>query len=192
MRSKDDVRRAIWERMERENIAAFPRPCYGRIPNFVGSDVAARRLLELEEFRQARCVFCAPDHALRAARDLVLAQGKVLAAALPHMRGFVELRGKAKTSIRGLARYGKPLRTPVDLVVQGSVAVDLQGHRLGKGTGYGDQEIAYLRKRGLLRPEAKVVTIVHEVQIVPDLSALMEEHDIPVNYILTPERIIAL
>ena len=128
-------------------------------------------------------------------RGLVLREGKVLAAALPHAPrrgtgGFVELHGPADTSIRGLKRYGRPLRTPVDLIVQGSVAVDRQGNRLGKGTGYGDREIAYLRERGLLKDGAKIVTLVHDAQVVDDLSAVMEPHDVRVDYVLTPTRCI--
>ena len=187
---KESVRQAVWDRLERENIADWPRPCHGRIPNFVGSGAAAQRLLELEPFRRARCVFCAPDYALKAARDLVLVQGKVLAAALPGMTRFVELRGRVNTSIRGLARHGRSLRTPVDLIVQGSVAVDRHGHRLGKGKGYGDREIAWLQERGLAEPDVPIVTLVHDAQIVDDLAPLMDEHDVPVDYILTPSACI--
>jgi 5-formyltetrahydrofolate cyclo-ligase len=192
MTTKAQIRKMIWDKLEREDIAAFPRPCYGRIPNFVGNERATRRLLELEDFRKANCVFCAPDHALRAARDLVLAQGKVLAAATPHMKSFVELRGRVNTSIRGLIKHGRPLRTKVDLIVQGSVAVDLKGNRLGKGKGYGDKEIAYLKEKGLAEPDVKVVTIIHDAQIVEDLSSLMTEEDVPVDYILTPTRCISV
>ena len=193
--TKDEIRRRIWDKLERENIADFPRPCYGRIPNFKGSKQTALWLLKLPEFKEARCVFCPPDYVLKTVRDLVLREGKVLAAALPHApkrgaSGFVELHGPADTSIRGLKRYGRPLRTPVDLVVQGSVAVDWQGNRLGKGTGYGDQEIAYLRERGLLREGAKIITLVHDVQVVDDLSAVVEPHDVRVDYVLTPTRCI--
>jgi 5-formyltetrahydrofolate cyclo-ligase len=195
MITKDDIRQRIWERLERENIAAFPRPCFGRIPNFVGNDVATMHLLELPEFRAARCVFSAPDHALKMARDLVLERGKVLAVATPHMRSFLEIHPRGKpisTTIKGLFKHGVPLVTPVDLIIQGSVAVDRQGNRLGKGKGYGDKEIAYLKERGLARPGIKVVTIVHEAQVVDDLSRLVDENDVLVDYILTPDGVISV
>lgn len=32
----------------------FPRPAFGRIPNFKGSAEAAAKLLELEEFKSAK------------------------------------------------------------------------------------------------------------------------------------------
>lgn len=35
--------------MEEMNIARFPRPVYGRIPNFVNSEVAARNLIDQKE-----------------------------------------------------------------------------------------------------------------------------------------------
>jgi len=196
MTTKEDIRQRIWERLEREDIADFPRPCFGRIPNFAGNDAATMHLLELPEFRVARCVFSAPDHALNRARDLILERGKVLAVATPHMRSFLEIhpkRDKAiSTAIKGLFKHGTPLVTPVDLIIQGSVAVDRRGNRLGKGKGYGDKEIAYLRERGLAKPDIKVVTIIHEAQVVDDLSALVDENDVPVDYILTPGGVISV
>jgi 5-formyltetrahydrofolate cyclo-ligase len=35
------IRKPVWDKMEKENIAAFPRPVHHRIPNFVGADKAA-------------------------------------------------------------------------------------------------------------------------------------------------------
>ena len=196
MTTKEDIRQRIWERLERENIADFPRSCFGRIPNFAGNDAATMHLLELPEFRAARCVFSAPDHALKRARDLVLERGKVLAVATPHMHSFLEIHPKKdkpiSTTIKGLFKHGVPLVTPVDLIIQGSVAVDRRGNRLGKGKGYGDKEIAYLRERGLARPNVKIVTIVHGAQIVDDLSALVDENDVPVDYILTPGGVMSV
>ncbi len=152
-------------------------------------------LLEVPEFRTAHCVFSAPDYALKRARDLVLEKGKVLAVATPHMRSFLEIHSRDKpiyTTIKGLFKHGVPLVTPVDLIVQGSVAVDRWGNRLGKGKGYGDREIAYLKEWGLTNPDIRVVTIVHEAQIVDDLCALVDENDVPVDYILTPGRVISV
>jgi 5-formyltetrahydrofolate cyclo-ligase len=195
MTTKDDIRQRIWERLESEGIATFPRPCFGRIPNFVGNEAATVRLLELPEFRAAHCIFSAPDYALKRARDLVLERGKVLAVATPHMRSFLEIHPSDKpisTTIKGLFKHGVPLATPVDLIVQGSVAVDSRGNRLGKGKGYGDKEIAYLKERGLAKPNVKIVTIIHEVQVVDDLSALVDDNDVPVDYILTPGGVISV
>ncbi len=190
---KEEIRQSVWRYLENEGIADFPRPCFGRIPNFIGSDRATERLLTLEEFKRARCVFSAPDYVLKRARDLVLSLGKTLALATPHMKVFLEIgpsQPRAPATIRNMARLGIPLKTPVELVLQGSVAVDKHGNRLGKGKGYGDKEIAWLKKHGLLAPNTPVVTIVHSSQIVEDLSALMGQGDVPVDYVLTEKEVI--
>ena len=47
------------------------------------------------------------------------------------------------STIHGAFKYGrsvKPNETKIDLFVAGSVAVAPDGGRLGKGTGYSDQE----------------------------------------------------
>ena len=45
------IRKAIWDYMEENGIANFPRPVHHRIPNFLGSDDAADRLASLPEFK---------------------------------------------------------------------------------------------------------------------------------------------
>ncbi len=74
-----------------------------------------------------------------------------------------------------------------DLIVEGSVAVDLQGHRLGKGGGYGDLEIKTLKNKFGCIP---VITTVHDMQIVEAVP--FEENDEKVSIIVTPTKIIRL
>ena len=31
-KSKQDLRQAVWDFMEENNLVTFPRPCYGKIP----------------------------------------------------------------------------------------------------------------------------------------------------------------
>ncbi|UCE19431.1 MAG: 5-formyltetrahydrofolate cyclo-ligase [Gemmatimonadota bacterium] len=192
--TKDDIRKRIWTYLEDKNLVTFPRPCHGRIPNFTGSDEAGERIRSVPEFKEARCIFCAPDRVLKRIREIVLEEGKILAVALPHMTGFLQIVERERigqaTSIKGFRRFGKVLETKIDLFVQGSVAVDLKGNRLGKGKGYGDQEWEHLRKRRLIGGNEKTLTVVHEKQILDDFSELMERWDKRIDYILTPERVI--
>ncbi|MEO0091273.1 MAG: 5-formyltetrahydrofolate cyclo-ligase [candidate division WOR-3 bacterium] len=194
--TKDEIRFRIWDYMEKNNLITFPKPCYGRIPNFVGAEKACAQLLKIPEFEIAQCIFTAPDAVLSAARRLILAKGKILLVALPHITDYKEIKGKELASkaitIQGFKRYGETPQTPAELFIQGSVAVDLQGNRLGKGKGYGDREYEELLSRKLLKPDAKVITIVHECQIVPDFSKLVTEKDIKVDYILTPQKVIKI
>ncbi len=193
-RTKQAVRDFVWGRLEEAGAGRFPFPLQGRIPNFAGSREAASRLKELRAFQQARVVFCAPDYAVKAARDLVLAEGKTLAFAMPHMTAFLEMRGASRpTTIRAMGRAGTPLKSPIDLKVSGCVAVDLKGNRIGKGSGYGDQEVEKLRAWGLLPPGPfPFVALCHPLQLFDDLSHLADPHDVPVTAVTTPEGIISL
>jgi 5-formyltetrahydrofolate cyclo-ligase len=193
-RTKQAVRDFVWGRLEDAGAGRFPYPLQGRIPNFAGSREAASHLKQLRAFQKARVVFCAPDYAVKAARDLVLAEGKRLAFAMPHMTAFLQMEGAGRpTSIREMGRAGKPLTSPVDFKVSGCVALDLNGNRIGKGSGYGDQEVATLRDWGLLPKESfPFAALCHPLQLFDDLSHLADPHDVPVTAICTPEGVIAV
>ncbi|MCD6156995.1 MAG: 5-formyltetrahydrofolate cyclo-ligase, partial [Euryarchaeota archaeon] len=53
---KQSLREKIWNLMEERDIALFPRPVHGRIPNFKGADRAAMRLFLLDIWRSAKVV----------------------------------------------------------------------------------------------------------------------------------------
>jgi 5-formyltetrahydrofolate cyclo-ligase len=110
------------------------------------------------------------------------------------MKAFLEMRGRGlETSIRAMGRRGRPLKSPIDLKVSGCVAVDLKGNRIGKGTGYGDQEVARLRDWGLLPAGSfPYVTICHGLQLFDDLSHLADPHDVAASAIATPEGLILI
>ena len=96
-------------------------------------------------------------------------------------------------SIGGAAKLGVPV-TPdelgrIDLVVAGSVAVNARGGRVGKGGGYSDLEWALARELGLVSERTPVLSSVHELQVVSD-AIPMTAHDVPVDLIVTPERVI--
>lgn len=183
--TKDELRQKVWDYMERHNLI-----------NFVGAKIAGQKIKELKEFQRAKAVFTAPDSSLMEVRRQTLFAGKSLLVALPHLAGYRELKGselaKQGITISGFWRYGKEPKTPVDLFVQGSVAVELKGNRLGKGKGYGDKEYFELKAKGLLTANCKVVTVVHDCQILADFSSLINENDVRVDYILTPTQIIVV
>ncbi|MBS7628169.1 5-formyltetrahydrofolate cyclo-ligase [Candidatus Bathyarchaeota archaeon] len=191
----------MWRLLEEEGVAKFPKPPYGRIPNFLGAEKAARRILEMEEFIEARVVKVNPASPQMEVRRGVLEAGKVLVMPSPRLReGFLVLKperipralfGKAAT-ISGAFHLG--IRADledlpsVDFMVCGSVAVTLKGERIGKGGGYSELEYAILRELDLIGDETPIATSVHELQIVEDVP--VEEHDFSVDYIATPERTI--
>jgi 5-formyltetrahydrofolate cyclo-ligase len=115
--------------------------------------------------------------------------------ALPRMKGFVEIEKpkdiREAATIKGFTKYGRPLSSrKIDLFIQGAVAVDRAGNRLGKGTGFGDKEWEHFKKRGLLNKECKVVCIVHSIQVIEDITKVMETHDKEADYIITEKDMI--
>ena len=198
---KAKLREEVWRRMERYEIATAPRPCYGKIPSFLGSRVAAMKLVRRSFFREAEVIYSTPDLPQRHVREAALQAGKTLIMATPFFRGgFLVVDGtnvpkrrwSYAATLRGAAIYGRRVRLPeglkIDVFLVGSVAVDEKGGRLGRGDGLHDLEYAVLRELRLVDDETIVATTVHDVQIVERIPMLY--HDVPVDYIATPRRII--
>jgi 5-formyltetrahydrofolate cyclo-ligase len=78
---------------------------------------------------------------------------------------------------------------PIDLVVLGTVAVNEQGARLGKGAGYSDIELGLLTEAGLVTRQTTICTTVHEPQLAEE-ELPGQRHDFRVDVIVTPERVI--
>lgn len=199
---KQALRERIWRKMEVKGIAVFPG-AFGRIPNFVGSGEAAECLDELEEWRDAKNLKANPDSPQAPARERALRDGKTVFMAVPRLRQekcFIRLDGRIlkgkerfAATIRGAFKLGTlvhPSEMPtIDFVLIGSVAVNLKGARVGKGGGYSDLEFAIARQLGLIKDTTPVVTTVHPVQIVDDEIPMLP-HDIPVDFIITPEGVL--
>jgi len=181
--------------MERLGIAVFPLPCRGRIPNFKGAEAAAERLRQLEDWKKAKVVFVNPDSPQRKVRENALKERKTLIMASPRLKkGFIlinpaDVKDKEHfaSTIKGAFKYGVEAHDfpKPNLIVQGSVAVDMHGHRLGKGHGYGDVEIKTLKKMFEIVP---IATTVHDIQTVEAVP--FEEKGEKVSIIVTPTRVI--
>jgi len=181
--------------MKRSRIAAFPLPCQGRIPNFKGAEAAAERLRQLKEWKQAEVVFVNPDSPQRKVRENALRDEKTLIMASPRLKkGFMLIdpaKAKGKecyaSTIKGAFKFGARVQEfpKPDLVVEGSVAVDVHGHRLGKGHGYSDLEIQILKR---MFGKVLVVTTVHDLQVVKDVP--FEKKDEKVSIIVTPTQVV--
>ncbi len=77
---------------------------------------------------------------------------------------------------------------PIDLAVVGCVAVSQSGHRLGKGAGFADLELALLNQFELLSQTLSIATTVHPLQFVNDDEIPMQPHDWPLDAIVTPKE----
>jgi len=192
---KQLLREKIWSEMERLRIAAFPLPCRGRIPNFVGAEAAAERLRQLKEWKKAKVIFVNPDSPQRKVRENALEDGKTLIVASPRLKkGFMlidpaKVKGKERfaSTIKGAFKFGVEVEqfSKPDIVVEGSVAVDMYGRRLGKGHGYSDLEIQTLKR---MFGRVLVTTTVHDIQIVEEVP--FAEKDEKISVVITPTQVI--
>jgi 5-formyltetrahydrofolate cyclo-ligase len=200
--TKQKVRDKIWALLESRGVSRFPG-ARGRIPNFTGAETCAGQVGELAVWKRANVIKANPDSPQRAIRYLALKQGKIVYMAVPRLREekcFVELDphriGKnlyGASSIKGAFEYGRPVGVnqmkKVDLILCGSVAVHRKGARVGKGGGYSDLEYGIAKELGLVTARTPIITTVHRLQIV-DLDLDIKPHDIPVDYIVTPDMVI--
>ncbi len=188
--------------MEEKGVARFPGT-QGRIPNFVGAERTALTIQALPIWQKAKVIKANPDSPQRAIRELALVQGKTVYMAVPRLteeRPFIELDPKRirvspsfASTIKGAFKYGHMVYLDelrgIDLVICGSVAVNMEGARVGKGGGYSDLEFALLVEGGKISESTNIVTTVHPLQVI-DHEIEMKVHDIPIDWIITPEGIL--
>jgi 5-formyltetrahydrofolate cyclo-ligase len=156
-------------------------------------------------WQTARVLKTNPDSPQRAIRQKALEEGKTIYMAVPRLQSakpFIELDPKKlkcsayiASSIKGAAKYGRAVSLKevrkIDLIVCGSVAVNHEGARVGKGGGYSDLEFALLTEQKKINRSTPIVTSVHPLQIVNE-PIPMTEHDIPLSAIVTPHEIIEI
>jgi 5-formyltetrahydrofolate cyclo-ligase len=189
--AKQAVRERVWELLERERVARFPG-ARGRIPNFKGAETAAALLAEQPEWRATRVVKANPDAPQLPVRRRALADGKVVYMAVPRLREpkpFLRLGRDASIKARDATPVALEELERVDLVVCGTVAVNREGVRVGKGGGYSDLEFALLVERGLVDERTVLATTVHDLQLL-DEPLPETEHDFRVDLIVTPSEVV--
>ncbi|MFF3364166.1 5-formyltetrahydrofolate cyclo-ligase [Streptomyces misionensis] len=196
------VRTQVWNALDAVG-AVYDDSAHGRIPNFRGADEAAARLAELEGWKNANVIKAVPDKAQLPVRVCALNEGKVVYMAVPKLaatKPFYLLDPAALTVSPQEAATSRVASTiaptvevdslsPVDVVVLGSVAVNRDGARIGKGAGYSDLEFALLTEAGLIGSSTLVVTTVHSLQVI-DIPIPVTDHDVKVDLVITPDEVI--
>lgn len=202
---KTVVRNRIWQALI--DGAFNVGPTFDRIPNFVGADLAAKRLSELDAWKSARIVKCNPDPPQIPVRLRALYEGKLLFSPVPYLtKDFPYLRidpeklaakgvdFETAATAQGFLQHGEPVRfqdmPKLDFCVVGSVAVTRRGGRTGKGAGFADLEQGVFRELGLVNSTTPIATTVHSSQVVPDAEVLIESHNSALNYVATELELI--
>ena len=201
--AKAALRDEVWSALTAAHVARFPGAA-GRIPNFTGAEAAAERLRARPEWDQARAIKSNPDSAQLPVRQRALQDGKTVYMAVPRLAGedpfflldpaHLSDPPRKAASIKGASRSARRIPVAelaeVGLVVSGCVAVGEDGARLGKGGGFADLEYALASAAGLVGPETGCVTTVHELQVAEPGTIPVTGHDVLVDFIVTPERVI--
>src|SRR5271166_4558947 len=204
--AKAAVRNRIWSTLVESGVNVGP--AFDRIPNFVGADLAARRLSECEAWKRARVVKCNPDPPQIAVRLRALYDGKLLFSPVPYLtKGFPYLRidpeklaaraidFETAATAQGFMEHGEPVgfeeMPKLDFCVVGCVAVTRSGGRTGKGAGFADLEQGVFRELGLVSSSTPLATKVHSSQVVANSEVVMESHDSSLHYIATELELIA-
>ena len=203
MRTKDQVRKAVWKAMDREGVSRFPG-AEGRIPNFAGAKLAAERLAGHRTWKRARVIKTNPDSPQTHARRIALEEGKTLIMAVPRLRDqhpfrlldprdLSEKQIREAATIKGALRHGLVVADDelpdIDLVLCGSVAVNLKGARVGKGGGFSDLEYGLLIEEGKIDEHTVVATTLHPIQVLRE-NLMVTDHDLPVDLIATPRAVV--
>ena len=200
------VRHCVWERLVETGVTIGP--AFDRIPNFVGADMAAKRLSELDEWKRARIVKCNPDPPQIPVRLRALYEGKLLFAPVPYLtKGHPYLRidpdklaakgidFETAAVAQGFMEHGEPVgfeeMPKLDFCVVGCVAVTRRGGRTGKGAGFADLEQGVFRELGLVSDATPIATTVHSSQLVDESEVVMEGHDSALSFIATELELIA-
>lgn len=200
LKEKSKIREYIWKLMDERGVAKFPLPPHGRIPNFIGAEETAVKIRNLDVYKKANVIKVSPDSPQKPIRMAILSDDKTLVMPTPRLRGgFILIDGRSVSgnlsfiaTIKGALRYGKevyPDELPeVNLIITGSVAVTLNGRRLGKGGGYSELEYGILRELNKVDDNIPIISNIHELQIVNWIPR--DPYDITLDYIVTPKRIV--
>ena len=175
------------------------------IADFEGSDICSEYLRGFESWTRSDLLFITPDNSTEAVRRAAISDRKAfLMTTYGIRRGFLMLDPEDvpanelayAATLDGMDHYGRPVDLGevaklghIGLLVTGGSAVGYDGLRIGKGHGYFDLEWALLSEVGSTDESTEIVDVVHDCQVI-DLEIAALEHDVRVDWIVTPTRAI--
>ncbi|MCD6557692.1 MAG: 5-formyltetrahydrofolate cyclo-ligase [Candidatus Aenigmarchaeota archaeon] len=98
------------------------------------------------------------------------------------IKSFSELTPRTHGILEPENKFIRPIEPEkVDLVIVPGIAFDKSGNRIGSGQGYYDKLLNTMKN-------TKKVGLAFELQVIDDIP--QEDHDVPVDMIITEKRII--
>jgi|SRR5579875_257594 len=203
------VRTRVWAELRRVGRpdSRFHWDFSSFIPDYEGSDRSAERVRQLDVWEKAQSIFITPDNNLEAVRRSALEDSKPFVMSTYGIeRGFLTIdAGRVRledcgwaATLDGMERFGRPItlgelkqRRSFDLLITGASAISMDGIRFGKGHGYFDLEWGMFCEAGVVSPEAKVVAVGHDCQVL-DVRLPASPLDTRVDVIVTPTRTIEM
>jgi 5-formyltetrahydrofolate cyclo-ligase len=175
------------------------------IADFEGGAAACARLTAQRFYRNSNFIFITPDNCIERLRLQALRDGKlVLMTTYSIKRGFWVLDPAQiaasdyayASTLDGMERCGRPVSLaqiatmpPVDYMVTGTGAINMEGVRFGKGHGFFDAEWGMLYRLGRVTPATPTAAVVHDCQVLSE-KLYPEVFDTVADVIFTPTRTI--
>jgi 5-formyltetrahydrofolate cyclo-ligase len=206
---KAEVRERVWSELRKVAVpdSRFHFDFGEFIADFEGGDAAVARLVAHRYYQQSQFVFITPDNCLDRLRLKALQDGKtVLMTTYSIKRGFWLLDPKDiapelylyASTLDGMERVAKPVDLeairelpPVEYMVTGTGAINLEGVRFGKGHGFFDAEWGILYRLGRITTATPAAAVVHDCQVLEE-KLMPDVFDTVADVVFTPTRTIAV
>ncbi len=204
---KASVRERVWTELRKVAVpdSRFHFDFGEFIADFEGGEEAVGRLTSHRYYQNAGFVFITPDNCLDRLRLKALQDGKtVLMTTYSIKRGFWLLDPKKiapelhlyASTLDGMERVAQPVDLeaikalpPVDYMVTGTGAINMEGVRFGKGHGFFDAEWGMLYQLGRVTTATPTAAVVHDCQVL-DEKLTPEIFDTVADVVFTPTRTI--
>ncbi len=204
---KSEVRERVWSELRKVAVpdSRFHFDFGEFIADFEGGEAAVERLVAHRYYQNAQFVFITPDNCLDRLRLRALQDGKtVLMTTYSIKRGFWLLDPKViapdlylyASTLDGMEKVARPVDLeairelpPIEYMVTGTGAINMEGVRFGKGHGFFDAEWGILYQLGRVTTATPTAAVVHDCQLL-DEKLTPAVFDTVADVVFTPTRTI--
>ncbi|ESO09661.1 hypothetical protein HELRODRAFT_195048 [Helobdella robusta] len=197
------IRKEVWNNLYDKDELISPTLPYKLVPIFKGIDAAIEKLLELDLIKKTDKLLLSMEKLLKDVRLRILQEKSVMYVTTykSSMSTVCKVDAPEKANSRYLRQCSNLImgdrihhiaagEVKFDVLLVSSVAVSESGQRTCKDDILGELEFAILSSLGFVTDDTVVVTLVHDCQVFSKLPESKGPHDLPVDFIVTPTRVI--